>query len=152
MFIGKSTTISMMTRHTPSTRGDVFVMGKSVRSDFTSAARCMGVVTQDNSLYGELDAVAHLELFARVRGVPESDIASLVHDSLSLMELNPHCRKPSKRLSGGMKRKLCTALSLIGNPAVVNNKKNLCILCSIHSCSLPLSHSYPHHHSYVYSL
>jgi ATP-binding cassette, subfamily A (ABC1), member 3 len=35
------------------------------------------------------------------------------------MELKPHCHKPSKRLSGGMKRKLCTALSLIGNPSVV---------------------------------
>jgi len=116
---GKSTTVSMMTRHTPSTRGDVFVMGNSVRQNFTAAARNMGVVTQDNSLYGELDAVTHLSLFARVRGVPEADIPLLVYESLSLMELHPHCRKPSKRLSGGMKRKLCTALSLIGNPPVV---------------------------------
>ena len=61
----------------------------------------------------------HLWLFARVRGVPDDEIPQLVDESLTVMELKPHCRKPSKRLSGGMKRKLCTALSLIGNPAVV---------------------------------
>jgi ABC-type multidrug transport system ATPase subunit len=60
-----------------------------------------------------------LWLFARVRGVPDGDIPRLVEDCLNLMELQPHKHKPSKKLSGGMKRKLCTALSLIGNPAVV---------------------------------
>jgi hypothetical protein len=72
---GKSTTVAMMTRHTPPTRGNAFVMGHSVRTDFTRAAQCMGVVTQDNSLYGELDSVEHLWLFARIRGVPDSQVS-----------------------------------------------------------------------------
>jgi len=109
----------MMTRHTPPTRGDASVMGHSVRTDFASAARCLGVVFQDNSLYGELDSVEHLWFFARIRGVADAEISKLVEDSLKVMELSPHSRKPSKRLSGGMKRKLCTALSLIGNPPVI---------------------------------
>jgi len=116
---GKSTTVAMMTRHTPPTRGDASVMGHSVRTDFSSAARCLGVVFQDNSLYGELDSVEHLWFFARIRGVADAEISKLVEDSLKVMELSPHSRKPSKRLSGGMKRKLCTALSLIGNPPVI---------------------------------
>ena len=116
---GKSTSVAMLTRHTAPTRGDAEVMGHSIRTAFPTAARSMGVVTQDNSLYGELTAAEHLWLFSRVRGVPEARIPSLVHDSLMVMELGPHAYKPSKRLSGGMKRKLCTALSLIGNPPVV---------------------------------
>jgi ABC-type multidrug transport system ATPase subunit len=76
-------------------------------------------VTQENSLYAELDSIEHLWLFARIRGVPDFEIPRLVTESLALMELGPHRHKPSKKLSGGMKRKLCTALSLIGNPPVV---------------------------------
>ena len=80
---GKSTTVSMMTRHTPPTRGDAFVMGHSIRTDFLGAAKCMGVVTQDNSLYAELYSSEHLWLFARVRGVPEVEIPKLVHECLT---------------------------------------------------------------------
>jgi len=97
----------------------VFIFVVVVVVVFASHSLSIFFSPQDNSLYGELDSVDHLWLFARVRGVPESDIPRLVEDCLNLMELQPHKHKPSKKLSGGMKRKLCTALSLIGNPAVV---------------------------------
>lgn len=87
---GKSTTVSMMTRHTPPTRGDARVMGHSVRTDFVGAAKCMGVVTQDNSLYGELDCVEHLWLFARVRGVPDRDIPQVSRHEHLLVPKRSH--------------------------------------------------------------
>ena len=56
-----------------------------------------------------------------MRGVPEADLPRLVDDVLLVTELGPHAMKRSSRLSGGMKRKLCTALSLVGNPSVVSH-------------------------------
>ena len=116
---GKSTTVSMLTRHTAATRGEARVKGSSVNTSFLTAAESLGVVTQDNTLYDELSAVEHLELFSKIRGVPDDHLAATVRDALNLMELEPHKLKQSQRLSGGMKRKLCTAMSLIGNPEVV---------------------------------
>jgi ABC-type multidrug transport system ATPase subunit len=116
---GKSTTVSMLTRHTTATRGEGKVKGNSVNAAFLDAAKSLGVVTQDNTLYDELSAIEHLELFCKIRGVSEESIAPTVLDALKLMELEPHKMKQSQRLSGGMKRKLCTAMSLIGNPEVV---------------------------------
>ena len=114
-----------MTRHTPPTRGDAFVMGHSIRSDFSNASQSMGVVTQENSIYGELTARDHLVLFCRLQGVTEHRIPTLVQESLLIMELGPHAYKPAKRLSGGMKRKLCTVRS--------NDKSRLaCVVGGMH--------------------
>jgi ABC-type multidrug transport system ATPase subunit len=52
----------------------------------------------------------HLYLFARLRGVPEDQVASIVDNTIDQLELTPHRKKLAERLSGGMKRKLCVAI------------------------------------------
>ena len=116
---GKSTTIAMCTRHLIPTAGDAFVKGSSVLGNFTKAAQNLGVVTQENALWDLLSVEAHLTLFAMLRGVPTDVVDSLVNTTIDQMELTPHRHKLSMRLIGGMKRKLCVAISLIGDPAVV---------------------------------
>eukprot|EP00605_Chrysophyceae_sp_TOSAG23-4_P000272 GSChrysophyteH1.ASY1.ANO1.314.1 assembled CDS len=101
---GKSTTISMCTRHIIPTSGDASVSGN---------------ITQNNSLWPLLSVEAHLKLFARLRGVDEDVLQRVVDDTVDQMELLPHRYKQAQHLSGGMKRKLCVAISLIGDPAVV---------------------------------
>ena len=56
------------------------------------------------------------KLFARLRGVPAKRVKALVEAVLVQMELTPYAAKLSKNLSGGMKRKLCVAIALIGDP------------------------------------
>jgi ATP-binding cassette subfamily A (ABC1) protein 3 len=116
---GKSTTISMITRHLEPTAGDAIVRKVSVLQDFIGAAQNLGVVTQTNSLWDLLSVKDHLYLFGRLRGVTEDIIDEVVNSTIDQMELTPHKDKLSYRLSGGMKRKLCVAISLIGDPAVV---------------------------------
>ena len=79
----------------------------------------MGVVTQNNSLWDLLSVEDHLYLFARLRGVSEDQVANLVTGVCDQLELLPHRKKLAGRLSGGMKRKLCVAIALIGDPEVV---------------------------------
>ena len=115
---GKSTTMNMLTRHFLPTAGDAFVSGYSVLSDFSNATRRFGVVTQDNSIWDLLSVENHLKLFARLRGVTEDELKVVTDAVINQLELIPHRHKLAGRLSGGMKRKLCVAIALIGNPDV----------------------------------
>ena len=116
---GKTTTLSMLTRHLVPTSGDAFITGRSILSEFSKGATHLGVVTQNNSLWDRLSVEAHLKLFARLRGVPEDLVNQVVDGTIDQLELTPHRHKLSMRLSGGMKRKLCVAIALIGDPEVV---------------------------------
>ena len=116
---GKSTTLNMIIRHTVPSAGDARIMGHSVLDDFDAAAKHLGVVDQHNTLWDSLSAQDHLELFAMLRGCPRGEARALVDACLEDLELKPHAAKLSRDLSGGMKRKLCCAIALIGDPACV---------------------------------
>ena len=55
----------------------------------------------------------------RLRGNPEPEVRTVVDAALDQTELRPHRAKLTKYLSGGMKRKLCLAIALIGDPQIV---------------------------------
>jgi ABC-type multidrug transport system ATPase subunit len=116
---GKTTTLSMLTRLLIPTSGDGLVAGHSVLTDFAKGARGLGIVTQNNALWDKLSVEDHLYLFARLRGVPEDLVTKVVNGVIDQLELSPHRRKLAMNLSGGMKRKLCVAIALIGDPEVV---------------------------------
>ena len=95
------------------------MVGSSILSHFSSASKHLGVVTQNNSLWDRLSVEDHLYLFAKLRGVPEDLVDKVVDGTIDQLELRPHRKKLSMKLSGGMKRKLCVAIALIGDPDVV---------------------------------
>jgi ATP-binding cassette, subfamily A (ABC1), member 3 len=113
---GKTTTISMLTRHIVPTSGNAFIANHSILNDFKLGSTHLGVVTQSNSLWDMLSVQHHLKLFARLRGVPEDIINQVVLRTLKELELEPHGNKLAGQLSGGMKRKvtfsfICCSLS-----------------------------------------
>ena len=61
----------------------------------------------------------HLELYARIKGVPEPEVKACVDVKLAEMDLKPFEHKLAGKLSGGNKRKLGVAISLIGDPPIV---------------------------------
>jgi len=116
---GKTTTMSMVMRATEPTSGDAKVGGFSVLTEFSKAASALGVVNQHNTLWETLSCAAHLRAFAKLRGLEGSAVEAAVRDTLRRVELEPHSHKLARALSGGMKRKLCCAAALIGDPSVV---------------------------------
>jgi ABC-type multidrug transport system ATPase subunit len=88
-------------------------------TEFTQGCKHLGVVTQHNTLWDKLTVCNHLRLFARLRGVSSKRLERLVQETISQMELGPYQHRLAERLSGGMKRKLCVAVAIIGNPDVV---------------------------------
>lgn len=117
---GKTTLLSMLTRLSIPSSGNAYIANHySILTNFRQVASNLGVVTQNNSLWDRLTVESHLYLFARLRGVPINKLTQLVNDCLIDLELEPHRHKLSMSLSGGMKRKLCVAIALIGDPKVV---------------------------------
>jgi len=116
---GKTTAISMIMRATYPNFGDIHIEGYSVLKDFKSAAQHLGVVTQHNTLWDRLSCKDHLKLFAQIRGVPPHQVNEMVRRTIIELELGPYQDKLAMQLSGGMKRKLCVAVALIGDPKLV---------------------------------
>ncbi|KAK4029566.1 hypothetical protein OUZ56_022545 [Daphnia magna] len=116
---GKSTTFKMLTGDETVTNGNAFVGGSSILTDLSEAQQNLGYCPQEDALLPLLTGVEHLQLFARLRGVPKQYINKLVNDKLRKLSLLPYKDRCAGTYSGGNKRKLSTAIALVGNPAVV---------------------------------
>ena len=121
---GKTSAIAVVMRAAFPTAGDAWVCGRSILDDFRAAAAHLGVVTQTDTLYDKLSCREHLDLFLDLRTARQS-VASgaarkaVVDAFLEDVELAHVPDRLASRLSGGMKRKLCVACALVGDPDVV---------------------------------
>ncbi|EPY72546.1 ATP-binding cassette, sub-family A, member 6 isoform a isoform 1-like protein [Camelus ferus] len=79
----------------------------------------LGYCPQENALWPDLTVKEHLELFAAVKGLGKEDAALHISGLVDALKLQEQLKLPVKALSEGVKRKLCFALSLLGNPSVV---------------------------------
>jgi ABC-type multidrug transport system ATPase subunit len=61
----------------------------------------------------------HLRAFAHIRGVPKDEIEGMVQNLLQRLDLLPKADEIASKLSGGMKRRLSIAMSVIGSPKCV---------------------------------
>ncbi|XP_074643630.1 phospholipid-transporting ATPase ABCA1-like [Tubulanus polymorphus] len=116
---GKTTTFKMLTGDLPVTGGDASVQGHSILSDLNQVHRNLGYCPQFDALFPLLTGRQHLYFYACLRGVPETDCAKVVKWAIERMGLTQYADKLAGDYSGGNKRKLSTAIALIGNPAIV---------------------------------
>jgi ABC-2 type transport system ATP-binding protein len=79
----------------------------------------LGVVPQELAIYPLLTARENLEVFGALYGVTRSALAARVKWALDWCGLADRAGEPTKRFSGGMKRRLNIACSLLHQPAVV---------------------------------
>ena len=116
---GKSSVVNVLSGLLRPTFGEAFVCGYSVREDLSHIHALIGVCPQDSLLYPQLSVVQHMRLLSALRGVPSSAVEETVKRSLKLVNLWVHRLKRVDELSGGMKRRLCLALALVGEPPVL---------------------------------
>jgi ABC-type multidrug transport system ATPase subunit len=117
---GKTTALSILGGAQAATRGGAFVGGYSINTQAVAAQRIMGVVPQGDVLWNELSVRAHLSIFARMRGIPSSAIATEARRSAEKVGLDGDAfDQAAQTLSGGQKRKLSLAIALVGSPAVL---------------------------------
>ncbi|KAK2120757.1 ATP-binding cassette sub- A member 2 [Saguinus oedipus] len=116
---GKTSTFKMLTGDESTTGGEAFVNGHSVLKELLQVQQSLGYCPQCDALFDELTAREHLQLYTRLRGIPWKDEARVVKWALEKLELTKYADKPAGTYSGGNKRKLSTAIALIGYPAFI---------------------------------
>ncbi|XP_003997154.2 ATP-binding cassette sub-family A member 9 isoform X1 [Felis catus] len=112
---GKSTTIKMITGDTNPTSGQVVLKG----SGEGASLGFLGYCPQENVLWPNLSMREHLEVFAAIRGLKKGDATVTITRLADVLKLQDQLKLPVRTLSEGIKRKLCFALSILGNPSVV---------------------------------
>ncbi len=79
----------------------------------------LGIVPQELAIYPNLTARENLEVFGLLYGVPRAELAPRVHRALEHAALADRASEPTKRFSGGMKRRLNIVCALLHEPRIV---------------------------------
>ncbi|XP_061233233.1 ATP-binding cassette sub-family A member 10-like [Neopsephotus bourkii] len=118
---GKSTAMKMITGETTLTAGQVLMKkGNGAASPLQDhAPSFLGYCPQEDPLWPDLTVHQHLQVYAAVKGVPKEDTAAAVNRIVNALQLQDYLKKKSIKLSAGIARKLCFAVSMLGNPAVL---------------------------------
>jgi len=116
---GKTTTMSILTGLFPPTNGTAYIYGHDIRNDMDKIRTSLGMCPQHNVLFESMTVDEHLKFYARLKGMPESEVASEVDRILEDLELPSKRHSKVESLSGGMKRKLSVAMAFIGGSRTV---------------------------------
>jgi len=116
---GKTTTMKILTGEELCTSGEASLGGFDIKTQQNQVRRLIGYCPQFDALIGTLTAREHLELFARIKGVPKESLKSYVDTLLERLTLTPYADRQASTFSGGTKRKLSLGISLVGNPRIV---------------------------------
>src|SRR5256712_14111611 len=116
---GKSTTMRMIACRTPLTSGELSVEGLDVRTHGREIRSRIGVVPQENNLDPDLNVIRNLIVYASYFRIPRTRAAQRANELLHFIGLSGRADSKIDHLSGGMKRRLMIARSLLHNPRLL---------------------------------
>ena len=116
---GKTTTISMLSGLLRPSSGRASILGMNVWTQMGSIRRQMGVCPQQNVLFEDLTCEEHLWMFGRLKGVSFRELREQVRMRLRDVGMMSKAKSFTGALSGGQKRKICLAISLMGDSKVL---------------------------------
>ena len=116
---GKSSTMRMLGCVSPPTGGDLTILGGDPVRDGAAIRSRLGVVPQEDTLDGELTVRENLLVYGRYFGLPRRLIGERTDQLLDFVQLTDRAGDQVEPLSGGMKRRLTIARSLINEPDIL---------------------------------
>lgn|SRR5690625_179620 len=114
---GKTTLIKTLIGMIRPAKGQVYVLG--MKQPSLKPMKHIGYMAQSDALYEELTAYANLAYFGRLYGLRGKRLKQRIHECLSFVDLDSDMKKPVHKYSGGMKRRLSLAISLIHEPKLI---------------------------------
>ncbi|HMR32242.1 MAG TPA: ATP-binding cassette domain-containing protein [Geminicoccaceae bacterium] len=116
---GKTTTMRMIMGLTRPSAGRLTLFGHEVAALPRRQRRRIGLVPQEDNLDPDLSVTQNLWVYGRYFGLPSAVIAGRVPELLAFMQLSEKADARVMQLSGGMKRRLVIARSLIASPELI---------------------------------
>jgi lipooligosaccharide transport system ATP-binding protein len=116
---GKTSTMRMIACSSPITDGDLSVIGMDPRRQAPQIKSRLGVVPQIDNLDAELTVRENLEMYARYFEIPRQLARQRTDELLDFVQLSERADDQVDPLSGGMKRRLTIARSLVNDPDLI---------------------------------
>lgn len=116
---GKSTFLKMIYGQILPTSGDLYVLGMNTKTQLTEIKSRIGVVPQEDGLDTDFSAVENLKLFSTYFKMDSSSAEARAEHLLHEMKLSEQQHQHVETLSGGMKRRLAVARSLLHEPQML---------------------------------
>jgi ABC-2 type transport system ATP-binding protein len=116
---GKTTTVRILCGLMMPTSGNATVVGHDVVKEPEEVKQRIGYMPQAYGLYDDLTVEENLEFFGSVYRVPSDERRKRADEILQLVRLEESRKQFAGQLSGGMKRRLSLAVSMVHNPELL---------------------------------
>ena len=116
---GKTTTVNVLTTLIKADAGTVRVAGHDVVTEARAVRAAIGVTGQFAAVDELLTGQENLQLMVDLSPISTSDGKRIVTELLERFDLVESARKPASTYSGGMRRKLDLAMTLVGSPRII---------------------------------
>jgi ABC-2 type transport system ATP-binding protein len=116
---GKTTTLRMMTTLLPMTSGSIAIFGHDVADEAETVRTMFGLTGQYASVDEDISARENLMIFSRLNGLSRAEAKARTVELLHEFSLEESADKAIADFSGGMRRRLDLAVSLIARPALI---------------------------------
>ncbi|GIG64103.1 ATP-binding cassette domain-containing protein [Phytomonospora endophytica] len=116
---GKTTTVNILTTLMKADGGTARVAGHDITADAKAVRAAIGVTGQFAAVDELLTGRENLQLMVDLSRVPAKDGKRVVADLLDRFDLTEAAGKHASTYSGGMRRKLDLAMTLVGNPKII---------------------------------
>lgn len=116
---GKTTTIRLLSAILDPTHGWARVGGYNTVRQPEEIKKMIGYMSQRFTLYGDLTVKENLNFFADIFGVPQDVRRERIEKLLDFARLSQFTSRRAEHLSGGMKKKLALACTLVHEPRIL---------------------------------
>src|SRR5215210_4485623 len=116
---GKSSTMRMIGCVSPVTAGTLRILGRDPDADGPSIRGRLGVVPQQDTLDTELTVRENVLIYGRYFGLSRRQLKPKIEELLDFVQLSERAGDKVEPLSGGMKRRLTIARSLVNDPELL---------------------------------
>ena len=116
---GKTTTFKCITNEHARNNGNIYVDGRGINENFSKVSQMFGYCPQFDAIFEYMSVYENLEFYARIKGIKGDNLKKIIMAMIEEMSLGEFTNKISGRLSGGNKRKLSVAISMICNPPII---------------------------------
>jgi len=116
---GKSSTMRMIAAVSPVSGGELRILGMDPAVDGPAIRGRLGVCPQEDTLDTELNVRDNLYIYGRYFGLPKTVVSERADELMEFVQLTEKAKSKVDDLSGGMKRRLTIARSLINRPELL---------------------------------